>query len=270
MKIDGKALADAIFTDLTRQVAILKQKNITPTLVVILVGDNPESLSYIRQKQIATEKIGCRFIFEHLPKAALSKEVAARVAMYNKDPSVHGLIVQRPLPPHIDISIHRYVKPEKDVDGFGENSPFDVPIAMAVFTMLKHTGITIKNKNIVIVGRGETAGKPIAMAFKKLQCATSIITSKTSSPFEIMRTADILISCVGKRKIVSADAIKPGVILISVGITRGEDGKLYGDYEEEEIKNIASFYTPTPGGVGPLNIASLMQNLVLAAQKMTH
>jgi len=261
MKIDGKALADEILTNLTNEV---KKLYIMPTLAVILVGDNPESLSYIRQKQKATEKIGGRFIFEKLPKTALPKEVAARVEMYNRDPSVHGLIVQRPLPAHFDLSINESVDPKKDVDGFVTNSPFDVPIAMAVFTILNHIGITIKNKKVVIVGRGETAGKPIAAALAKQQCATSIITSKTPNPIEITKAADIIISCVGKRGIITADAVKPGVILISVGLTRGEDGKLHGDYEEEDIENIASFYTPTPGGVGPLNIASLMQNLVKA------
>lgn len=264
MKIDGKALAQAILLDLTKQVTLLKTQGITPTMAVILVGDDPESLSYIRQKQKATEKIGGRFIFEQLPNTTRPKELAARVEMYNRDPTVCALIVQRPLPPSIDLSIHRCVKPDKDIDGFVKNSPFDVPIAMAIFTILKHIGITIKNKKIVIVGRGETAGKPIAVAFEKLQCATSIITSKTPNPIEIMKQADIIISCVGKRGIVTADAVKPGVILISVGITRGEDGKLHGDYEEDDMKDIASFYTPTPGGVGPLNIASLMQNLVKA------
>ena len=260
MRIDGKALADAILSDLTNQVTLLKQKGVTPTLAVILVGDNPESLSYIRQKQKATEKIGGRFIFERLPKTALFKEVAARVEMYNRDTSVHGLIVQRPLPAGLSAAVHQ----KKDIDGFMPNSLFDVPVAMAVFTILNHIGITIKNKKVVIVGRGETAGKPIAAAFAKQQCATSIITSKTSNPIEIMKTADIIISCVGKRGIITADAVKPGIILISVGLTRGEDGKLHGDYEENDIKDIASFYTPTPGGVGPLNIASLMQNLVKA------
>lgn len=265
MKINGKAIADSILTDLASEVSRLKQKDITPTLAVILVGDNPESLSYIRQKQMATEKIGGRFIFEELPKATLPRELAARVDMYNRDPSVHALIVQRPLPPHIDVSVNQTVRPKKDIDGFVEHSPFEVPIAMAIFTILNHIGTTVKNKKIVIVGRGETAGKPIADAFARHQCATSIITSKTRNPVEIMRGADILISCVGKRRIVTAAAVKPGAILISVGITRGEDGKLHGDYEEDDIKDIASFYTPTPGGVGPLNIACLMRNLVDAA-----
>lgn len=296
MRIDGKTIAQTLFTDLTTRVAVLKKKNITPTLVVILVGDNPESLSYIRQKQKATERIGGRFIFEQLPKTTLPKELSARVAMYNRDPDVHALIVQRPLPPHIDLSINQSVDPKKDIDGFVKNSPFDVPVAMAVFTIVKHVfalssprkrgsafigeyqnrfpvkpGMTVvdwlRRQRIIIVGRGETAGKPIAAAFEKQQCATSVITSKTASPEEIIKNADIIISCVGKRRIITADAIKSGVILISVGITSAEDGKLHGDYEEEDVKNIASFYTPTPGGVGPLNIASLMQNLVLAAQK---
>lgn len=262
MKIDGKDIADAILTDLTKQVLRLKQKDITPTLAVILVGDNPGSLSYIRQKQIATEKIGGRFIFEQLPKATRPKELAARVDMYNRDPATHALIVQRPLPPYIDASVGQTVSRKKDIDGFVNNSPFEVPIAMAIFTILKHVGVSLKNKKVVIVGRGETAGKPIAEAFAKRNFATSIITSSTPNPQEIMKHADIIISCVGKRRIVTADAVKPGVILISVGITRGEDGKLHGDYEEEDIKNIASFYTPTPGGVGPLNVACLMQNLV--------
>jgi len=258
MRIDGKAIADGILAELANDV---KKRHITPTLAVILVGDNPESLAYIRQKQKATEKIGGRFIFEKLPKTTLPKELAARVAMYNRDPSVHGLIVQRPLPDGLSAA----VRPIKDIDGFMPDSPYEVPIARAIFTLLKN--IDVKHKNIVIVGKGETAGKPIAEAFAKKQCATSVITSKTPNHKEIMQSADIIISCVGKERIVTPDAVKPGAILISVGLWRSGDGTLHGDYEENEIKDIASFYTPTPGGIGPLNIASLMQNLVLAAQK---
>ena len=257
MKIDGKALAEAILSDVTTKVTALKEKGIVPTPAVILVGDNPESLAYIRQKQKATEKIGGRFIFEHLPKATTAKELAARVQMYNRDPAVHGLIVQRPIPgltAHVDLA--------KDIDGFEKDSPHEVPIAMAIFTLLKD--IEYRNKKIVVVGRGETAGKPIAEAFARRQCATSLIHSKTPNPKEIMQTADIIISCVGRERVVTPDAVKPGVILISVGLWRGKDNKLHGDYEENEIGDIASYYTPTPGGVGPLNIACLMQNLLKA------
>lgn len=269
MKIDGKALAQATLTDLTRTVTHLKEKGVTPTLAVILVGDNPESLSYIRQKQKATEKIGGRFIFEQLPKTSLPKELAARVQMYNRDPSVHGLIVQRPLPPDFDVSINERVNPKKDIDGFVTNSPFDVPIVKAMIDILEyihpqHFTKWLQKQKIVVVGRGETAGKPIAAALAKRQCATSIIHSHTANPNKIMKDADIIISCVGKKGVVTKDALTPGVILLSVGIWHGEDGKLHGDYEEDDVKDIASFYTPTPGGVGPLNIASLMQNLVKA------
>ena len=283
MRIDGKALADAIFSTLA-------QEALHPTLAVILVGDNPESLAYIRQKQKATERLGGHFIFEHLPAATSQKELDARVAMYNSDPAVAGLIVQRPIAGGLTAT----VVPAKDIDGFETNSPFEVPIAMAIFTILKHIfmlssprrrgsafigeyqnrfpvkpGMTfvdwLRSQRVTIVGRGETAGKPIAAAFAKQQCATSIISSQTPNPKEIMKTADILISCVGKQGIVTPDAVKPGAILISVGLSRGEDGKLHGDYHENAIADIAGAYTPTPGGVGPVNIACLMQNLVKAS-----
>ncbi len=262
MKIDGKAIADEMFGTLTEEVLRLKTQGVTPALAVILVGDNPESLAYIRQKQKATERVGGRFIFEQLPKTATQKELDARVDMYNHDPAVHGLIVQRPIP-----RLTTQVNAAKDIDGFEKDSPYEVPIAMAIFTFLKD--VDYRDKKIVIVGRGETAGKPIAEAFAKRQCATFIIHSQTPNPEEIMKTADILISCVGKERVVTADAVKPGAILISVGLWRGEDNKLHGDYEENEIADVAGSYTPTPGGVGPVNIACLMQNLVRAAQN-TH
>ena len=143
MRIDGKALAEGIFTDLTKQVSALKQKGITPTLAVILVGDDPESLAYIHQKQKATERIGGKFIFEQLSKTTLPKELAARVEMYNNDPSVHGLIVQRPLPPNLDSSITQQVNPQKDVEGFVNNSLFEVPIVKAIFTLFEKTTISL-------------------------------------------------------------------------------------------------------------------------------
>lgn len=288
MKIDGKALAEAILTSVAAKISDLKGNGIVPTLAVILVGDDRESLAYIRQKQKITERIGGRFIFEHLPKTTTPKELAARIAMYNADPTVHGLIVQRPVPIAGDIrTILNTVKPQKDVDGFIPNSPFDVPIAKAVLDILQHIyhlsfsighfgDITAKkeqhpdfstwlqSKSIVILGRGDTAGRPIAEALAKQHCTTSIIHSQTPNPKEIMKSADILISCVGRKEVVITHDIKPGVILMSVGLWRDTDGKLEGDYSEEEVKDIASYYTPTPGGVGPLNIASLMQNLLKA------
>lgn len=267
MRIDGQALAEAILSDLTGKVTSLKEQGRVPTLAVILVGDDAESLAYIRQKQKITERIGGRFIFEHLPGATQPKELAARIAMYNTDPAVHGLIVQRPVPIEGDTTaILNTVAAQKDVDGFIPDSPYDVPIATAVLDILESIHVDFTNKNIVIVGRGDTAGKPIASAFAKRHCTTSIVHSQSQDPQKIMRSADILISCVGKERVVTAPAVKPDAVLISVGLWRASDGKLRGDYVEDEVKDIAAYYTPTPGGVGPLNIASLMQNLVYAAR----
>jgi methylenetetrahydrofolate dehydrogenase (NADP+)/methenyltetrahydrofolate cyclohydrolase len=259
MKIDGKAIAEAILTHLTEEVKTL---HTTPTLAVILVGDNAASLAYIRQKQKATQRIGGKFIFEHLPEATLPKELTARIEMYNNDPTVNGLIVQRPLPTTLT-GAGDSVTPAKDVDGFIKNSPFDVPIVMAIFTILSQIGMNFRDKKIVVIGRGETAGKPIADAFARVQCATSVISSQTPNPKVIMKTANIIISCVGK-PLVTPETVKPGAVLISVGLWSGPDNKLHGDYKETEIADIAGFYTPTPGGVGPVNVASLMQNLVKA------
>lgn len=259
MKIDGRAIADGIF-------GTLSQRALKPTLAVILVGDNPDSLAYIRQKKKAVERIGGRFIFEHLPKTTTQEELSARVDMYNHDLGVHALIVQRPIPTGLTAKVDLL----KDIDGFEKGSPYHVPVAMAIFTILEHIHVDYHKKNIVIIGRGETAGRPIAASFAKGHCATSVIFSQTPNPKEIMRSADILISCVGKPRVVAAGCVKPGAVVIGVGISTGPDGKLHGDYDEEEIKNIAGFYTPTPGGVGPVNIACLIQNLVVAAQKMTH
>ena len=194
MKIDGRALADATLSNLTREVLLLKKKGIVLTLAVLLVGDNPESLAYIRQKKIATERIGGRFIFEHLPEVTKASELTARIQMYNDDPAVHGLIVQRPLPKHIDQSIGNMVVASKDVDGFVPNSPYEIPIVKAVFDIL--TRIHQENLNdwlltqtVVIIGRGETAGTPIAKAFLAKGVSPIVIHSQTPDPQTIMKSS---------------------------------------------------------------------------------
>lgn len=243
MKIDGKKIAD----DILSRLVIDK----VPTLAVIQIGDNPASLAYIRQKQKAAEKIGAKVI--------ISNKISD-VERFNNEPNIHGLIIQRPVP----LSIGEYhVRLEKDVDGFEPNSPFDVPVALAIGEILKDIKADF-SKKFVVIGRGETAGSPITRYLDKLHCTTSLIHSQTPNPEVIMKQADILISCVGKKQIITRTSIKPGAILISVGIWRDEKSKLHGDYNEHEIADIASFYTPTPGGVGPINVACLMQNLVKA------
>lgn len=266
MKIDGRRIAEGILASLKKDVNLLKEKDVTPTLAIILVGDDPASVSFIRQKRIAAEKIGANLTSDQLPISTTTKVLKERMENYNKDPDIHGIIIQRPLPKDspIDRNILLTVSPQKDVDGFVPNSSFHAPVADAVFTLLEKIHTTAKDKNIVIIGRGETAGTPIARLSFQKGFHPAIIHSKTPNPEHILKEADIIISCVGKQAIVRKEFLKPGVILIGVGMHREEDGTLHGDYEENEIAPVASYFTPTPGGVGPVNVACLMKNLLRA------
>lgn len=284
MKIDGNILADTILTDLTNDVSALRTKKITPTLAVICIGDNPASLSYIKQKQKAAKRIGARLELCHMSQYTDPEDLRRHIETYNCDVNVHGLIIQRPLPQALKncTQIVSFVRPQKDIDGFVPRSCFEPPVALAVLKILEEI-FKISNQNdkklfekwlqnqkIVIIGRGETAGKPIADFFNKKHCTTSVIHSQTADPKEMIGNADIVISCAGKNRVLTKDMVKTGAICISVGIWRDSDGKLHGDYEEDEIKESASWYTPTPGGVGPVNVACLMQNLIAAAKKQNN
>lgn len=279
MKFDGKALAETILATLAQEVSEHTKDWGIPTLAVILVGDDPASLAYIRQKQKAAARIGATIYFDHLPATTTPEDLREKIRTYNSDPTVHGLIIQRPVPlQNGDMKgIVESVAREKDIDGFLPSSPFDVPVAAAVGEILMsiHSHIQPKEKNymtwlqhqrIVVIGRGETAGAPIGRYLKNNDCTTSIIHTSTPNPLEIMKQSDIIISCVGKEGVVPKEAVKPGSILISVGLWRDAQGKLRGDYDEEDIIDIASWYTPTPGGVGPVNVACLMQNLIKACK----
>ncbi len=272
MKIDGKMIAEKMLVDLAGQVAKLKERGVTPTMVVILVGDNPASLSYIKQKEKAAEKIGAKLILKTYDSRLKTEELQSIVEKYNSDPSAHGLIIQRPLPN--DIQTIPVVDLHKDIDGFVPGSAFEVPVARAVLNILNFARShparncrerPLKEQHIVVIGRGETAGRPIADVLVKKGCNVTVVHSQTQNPDEIIKGADIVISCVGKPNVVRRDNIKKDAFLLSVGIWRDSEGKLHGDYDENVIAETASFYTPTPGGVGPVNVACLMQNLVLAA-----
>lgn len=287
MVIDGKGIAETILIKLSDTVATLKKSGITPALAVILVGDDPGSLSYIRQKQKAAERIGAKLLFEHFPDTISPVTLASAIAHYNNDQTVHGIIIQRPVPQFIGEvgDILNSVTSAKDVDGFLPDSPFEVPVARAVVTILQHIHDDLRDKALIqtdfmpwiqgqcitVLGRGETAGKPIAELLAAYACSVSVINSKTPDPEKIIRQSDIVISCVGKPRTITRRMIRSGTVLISVGLSRSDDGKLHGDYEADDIQESASFYTPTPGGVGPVNVASLMHNLVdaciMAVQK---
>lgn len=272
MRLDGKALAQSLLTDLKTDVFTLKEQGVIPTLAVIQVGDDPASMAYIRQKQKAAEGIGAGLVVSNQELGIRNQELKTIIEQYNSDPNIHGIIVQRPLPQGLKTD---GILPMKDVDGFLPNSPYPVPVASAVLKIIQFACSELRitnneqtNQHIVIIGRGETAGKPIADLFIKRGYTVSVVHSQTPNPDAITKTADIIVSCVGKPNVVRRDNIKRGVMLISVGITRGADGKLHGDYEEDQITELALCYTPTPGGVGPVNVACLMANLIQAAKSI--
>lgn len=285
MKVDGKAIAKDILDDLAERVAKLKEKGITPHLAIILVGHDPASEAYVRQKKLKGEKIGARVTVLRYESRVSNEELLAAIQRYNNDQSVHGIIVQRPLPPHINSdSLDRAVDPQKDLDAFHPNSSYEIPIATAVFSILEYIftaksklnkksirfNAWLKQQKIIVIGKGQTGGGPIMSMLRREGIKPLIIDSKTANSEQITKEADIIVSAVGKPNVIKPKMVRKGVILISVGLHKGPNGKLCGEYEEEEIKNIASFYTPTPGGVGPVNVATLLANLISAAEHFPH
>lgn len=288
MRIDGIAIAESICTGLVRDVSKLKKRGIVPTLAVIQVGEDTGSNAYISQKKKAAGNIGALLIHTKFPKVVSIEDIYRTIVQCNNNSSIHGIVLQRPLPLPLvsqSVTLCQSILLTKDVDGFLPHSPFPVPVAIAVEHILsfcffqQYNNITIqqfdmsiekrnrfydwlKTKRIVVLGRGETAGRPIADALRTVGCQLTVIHSQTPNPDEIIRAGDIIISCVGKPHVVRRDNIKTGAILLSVGLWRDSKSKLHGDYEDDQIRDVASFYTSTPGGVGPINVACLMQNLV--------
>lgn len=278
MRIDGKAIAEDILKGLTKEVTRLKDHGSPPTVAVILIGNDPGSVSYVRQKKKTAERIGAKMILIHETDIPETTQLRDLIARYNADPAVHGLIVQRPLPPSCGEpnAILDMIAPQKDVDGFVPNSPFEVPVARAVWFILKSIWekgpgneafpACVQKQSIIVLGRGETAGAPIATMLTGRGCRVTVVHSQTTNPQNLIEQGDIIVSCVGKKEALPSSWVKKGAILISVGIWRDQEGKLHSDYDEEAIAPIASFYTPTPGGVGPVNVACLMENVLIAAK----
>ncbi len=270
MRIDGKVIAQKITAQLKTEVEKLNSKNIFPKLAIITLGQEDEWNTYIRQKIKLGNKLGITTELINLTRTSES-ELTNLIELLDRTESVHGIIVQRPIPEDIDRSrIINSISSKKDVDGFRIDSEFEVPVFLAVKKALEEVTREdiiswLKGKNVLILGKGETAGGPIERGFKKMGIQPNIADSKTENKDFLLKKADIVISCVGK-KIINPENLKSGVILIGVGLYRGEDEKLHGDYDEQEIKNTASFYTPTPGGIGPINLAYLFENLINSAK----
>lgn len=275
MKIDGALLAQTLLENLKTEVSSLTQSNTTPMLAVILVGDDPASEAYVRQKKIKGESIGIQVSIFRYAKETTEKELLKKIEELNKDQHVSGIIIQQPLPRHINPEVLvAATNPQKDVDGFHPESKFSPPIAEAVLEILKEIakqnnfGIQeyLMGKTVVVVGKGPTGGTPIRKMLEENGASPEVVDSKTPNPDEITKNADIIISCVGKEGIVRKENLKNAVVLISVGMSRGQDGKLHADYDEEEIDGIASYYTPVPGGVGPVNVVMLLANVIKVAE----
>ena len=272
--IDGKAVSAAVKDEVKEQVAALKKDGGVPCLAVVLVGDDPASKVYVRNKKRACEYCGIKSLEYILDKTASEQQLLDLIDVLNKEPTVHGILVQLPLPPHInEQKIINAISEQKDVDAFHPESvgklmtgnPDFLPCTPAgVMEMLKKYNIETAGKDCVIIGRSNIVGKPMAMLMLAANSTVTICHSKTKNLKEKCLSADILIAAIGKPKFVTADMVKDGAVVIDVGINRTEDGKLCGDVDFDEVSKKASYITPVPGGVGPMTIATLMKNTLTA------
>ncbi len=273
--IDGKSIALAVREGLTPRVEALKAKGITPGLTVLVVGDDPASAIYVRNKDRACKKLGMAGTVTRLAEETTQEELLQIVHKLNADEAVHGILVQLPLPKHIDEqAVLRAIDPDKDVDGFhamnagrlmnGEEG-FVACTPKGVMRLLEMTGVDLNGKNAVVVGRSNIVGKPMALLLLQKNCTVTIAHSRTKNLAEVTRGADILVVAVGRAEMITGDMIKPGAVVMDVGINR-VDGKVVGDVDFESAKEVASFITPVPGGVGAMTIAMLMENTVEAAE----
>lgn len=277
--IDGKALSVVIQSELATDAALmLKETGSRPGLAAVLVGDNPASQVYVRNKQKACEKAGFASWLHKLDANTSQGDLLKLIASLNNDPKVHGILVQLPLPKHLDTElILDAVTPLKDVDGFGPENlglltsgrPRLLPCTPhGVLIMLQRNNIPISGKHVVVLGRSTIVGKPMGLILLQngIDATVTICHSKTANLKEISRQADILVAAIGRPHFVTPDMVKPGAVVVDVGINRLDDGKLVGDVDYDGILPNAGFITPVPGGVGPMTITMLLHNTLLAAK----
>ena len=274
--LDGKALAAEIRSEVKTQVAALAEKGVSTALAVILVGDDSASQVYVRNKIKASADTGIRSLEFRMPAETTQQQLLAKIAELNVDESVDGILVQLPLPKQINAdAVISAIDPAKDVDGFhvanagalvtGKQG-FVPCTPFGVMRLIEKSGVNPRGKSAVIVGRSNIVGKPMALLLLAADATVTVAHSCTPDLSAVTRNADILVAAVGRAKLIKADMVKPGAVVIDVGMNRDENGKLCGDVDFAEVKEIAGSITPVPGGVGPMTIAMLMQNTVLAAQ----
>ena len=276
--IDGKAIAKKLRADYAERIVALKAKHgVVPGIAVILVGDNPASEVYVRNKISACRETGIHSELVRLPADAPEAEVLARIDALNADPAVHGILVQLPLPPHIDVpKVLERIDVSKDVDGFHlynvgalvvGNTVFPPCTPFGVQKLLEHENVPIEGRNVVVVGASNIVGKPMALMLMKQEATVCICHKKTRNLGMFTRLADILVVAAGVPGLISADMVKEGVVVIDVGINRLPDGRLVGDVDFEDVRHKASLITPVPGGVGPMTITMLLVNTLESAQR---
>ncbi|MDE6975145.1 MAG: bifunctional methylenetetrahydrofolate dehydrogenase/methenyltetrahydrofolate cyclohydrolase FolD [Lachnospiraceae bacterium] len=270
MTIDGKAISQKIKDELKEQAAALKKQGITITLAVIQVGNDPASTVYVRNKKKGCEYVGIESLSYELPEETTQQELLSLIGELNRKEEVNGILVQLPLPAHIDEDkVIRAIHPKKDVDGFHPQSVGALCIGQPGFVsctpagiiqLLKRSNIEIAGKECVVLGRSNIVGKPMAVLMLRENATVTIAHSRTRDLKEVTKRADILIAAVGKPKMITADYVKEGAVVIDVGINRDENGKLCGDVDFESVEPLCRAITPVPGGVGPMTIAMLLNN----------
>ncbi|MEN2299604.1 bifunctional methylenetetrahydrofolate dehydrogenase/methenyltetrahydrofolate cyclohydrolase [Enterococcus faecalis] len=275
--INGRELADQMQAEIQKDVEKMTQQDIQPGLVVLLVGENPASQTYVRNKERAAAKIGILSKVEKLPETISEEELLAEIDKYNQDSRFHGILVQLPLPKHIDEEkILLAIDPKKDVDGFHPmnlgrlfvGKPEMIPCTpYGIMKMFEAYDIDLTGKRAVVIGRSNIVGKPMAQLLLMKNATVTIAHSKTEHLAEVAKEADILVVAIGRGHFVTKEFVKPGAVVIDVGMNRNQEGKLIGDVAFDEVSEIASYITPVPKGVGPMTITMLMHQTVEAAKK---
>jgi len=277
-RIDGNALSQKLRAEVTSRTQILKAKGITPGLAVILVGENPASQVYVRNKVKACQDSGLHSLLEKYAEDMTEKALLDRIESLNQDPSIHGILVQLPLPKHIDSQkVIEAISPHKDVDGFHIASAGALMTGMPGFwpctpygcmKMLESIGYDLKGKHAVVIGRSNIVGKPMAMMLLQKNATVTICHSATPDLKAMTLQADVIVAAVGKRNVLTADMVKPGAVVLDVGMNRNDEGKLCGDVDFDGVEKVASYITPVPGGVGPMTITMLLVNTLEAAERL--
>lgn len=276
--IDGNALAAQIRAEVAGRTAALKARGIQPHLAIILVGDNPASQVYVKSKAADSEQTGLKATLERYPASLPESALLERIAALNADAGVHGILVQLPLPAHLNASrVIEAIAPEKDVDGFHIASAGALMTGQPGFRpctpygcmkMLQSIGMNdLRGKNAVVIGRSNIVGKPMALMLLAANATVTVCHSGTASLAAFTRQADVIVAAAGQRKVLTADMVKPGAVVIDVGMNRDENGKLCGDVDFEGVRQVAGWITPVPGGVGPMTRAMLLVNTIEAAER---